>query len=109
MDLKEIQDLFGLPEGCPIPGASYRRKLSSGRWEFGTITGLEVLPRDRWSAIFFSVRFGSEHITSEVNRMEKFELHSLPNLASADESAAAMSESIDTSIDELDMLLSAGV
>jgi len=109
MTLDGIREMFDLPEGCPIPGAIYRRKLSDGRWEFSTITGLEVLPRGRWTAIFSSVRFGAQQITSEVNRMEQFELHSIPTLASAETLESPKSVSTNgANIDELDLLLAAG-
>ena len=83
MEAQRLQEMFSLPEGCPIPGAIYRYLLPSGCWEFATVTALEVLPRDRWSAIFTSVRFGDEKITSEFNKMERYELHSIPNIVSA--------------------------
>ena len=93
--------VFNLPDGCPVPGAIYRRQLSDGRWEFATITALEVLPADRWCAVLSSIRYGDERITSEINRMSKFELHSVPNMLE-------VSDIIAVKDDELDMLLSVG-
>ena len=94
-------EVFNLPEGCPIPGAIYRRRLPNGRWEFATITALEVLPAGRWCAVLSSIRYGDERITSEINRMAKFELHSVPNMLE-------VSDTISVKDDELDMLLSVG-
>jgi hypothetical protein len=103
MEAERFQEVFSLPEGCPIPGAIYRYQLPSGHWEFATVTALEVLPQDRWSAVFTSVRFGDERITDEVNRMDRYELHSVPNMISVSRSEA---ESVpDSSLDDLDLLL----
>lgn len=94
-------EVFNLPDGCPIPGAIYRRQLSDGRWEFATITALEVLPADRWCAVLSSIRYGDERITSEINRMSKFQLHSVPNMLEVSDIVAVKD-------DELDVLLSVG-
>ncbi len=99
MDPKQLAALFNLPEGCPIPGAIYRRSLPDGRWEFATITALEVLPMDRWCAVLSSIRYGDERITSEISRLKKFELHSLPSML-------PVNNTISVKDDELDMLLS---
>ena len=94
-------EVFNLPEGCPTPGAIYRRQLSDGRWEFATITALEVLPANRWCAVLSSIRYGDERITSEISRLDKFELHSVPSMLE-------VSDVIAVRDDELDMLLSVG-
>lgn len=101
MEPKDIAELFNLPEGCPIPGAIYRRPLPDGRWEFATITALEVLPMDRWCAVLSSIRYGDERITSEISRLRKFELHSMPTLL-------PVNNTLSVKDDELDMLLSVG-
>ena len=110
MTPKEAARIFGLPEECPIPGAVYRRKLSDGQWEFATITGLQVLPRARWVAIFSSVRYGDENITSEINKLDKFQLHSIPDMGPilSENSEAITNGKDDSSLDELDLLLAAG-
>jgi len=101
MEPKSNIQAFNLPEGCPIPGAIYRRRLSDGRWEFATITALEVLPRDRWCGVLSSVRYGDERITSEISRLNKFDLHSVPNMLEVNNLVAVKD-------DELDLLLSVG-
>ena len=112
--MKEIQEQFDLPDKCPIPGAIYRRKLDDGRWVFATVIALEVLPRDRWAALFCSVQFGDERITSEINKLNKWELHSVPNTQPVlDTTPTLGSVKLSTGrepvgVDELDMLLAVG-
>tara|TARA_R100000664_G_scaffold34242_2_gene55646 strand:- start:15015 stop:15332 length:318 start_codon:yes stop_codon:yes gene_type:complete len=101
----DINEKFELPEGCPIPGAIYRQKIYENRWAFATVTALEVLPQGRWAAIFSSVRFGDERITSEFNKLDKYQLHSVPSIIEID---SKPEESITPITDELDILLSAG-
>ena len=128
---EEVVEIFTLPEGCPIPGAVYRRKLPSGHWEFATITGLQTLTMGRWSAVFSSVRYGDERITSEINKLSKFQLHSTPNMTSVPTTKVEVESEVefdsmapqslgkrtgepstngvsDDSIDELDSLLAFG-
>ena len=92
---------LNLPDDAPIPGAMYRRKQNNGHWEFGTVIALEVLSDKRWIAVFASVRFGEERITSEHHNLRSYELHSLPQAASAPSIAPVL-------VDEaLDSILSA--
>tara|TARA_R110000824_G_scaffold214750_3_gene400971 strand:- start:386 stop:715 length:330 start_codon:yes stop_codon:yes gene_type:complete len=108
MDSKKIRSVFTLPDGCPIPGAIYRRKLPSECWEFATITALQVLPKEGWTATLSSVRYGDEHITKDVNKLDKFELHSLPNMVAVAKDDSKGNSDADAGVDELDMLLAVG-
>lgn len=104
MNQDTLRKALELPEDAPIPGAMYRRKLGNGQWEFATVIALELLGNDRWVAVFASVRFGEERITSEHNNLRSYELHSIPQAASA----AAVSTTSNGAKDALDILLSAG-
>jgi len=95
-----LRESLGLPKDAPIPGAMYRRKQPNNHWEFATVIALEVLPKDRWVAVFSSVRFGEERITSDHNSMRSFELHSIPQ-------AFDLSTDPSSTGDALDLLLSA--
>ena len=83
MEQKAIREALNLPTDAPIPGAMYRRKQKNNHWEFATVIALEVLSDKRWVAVFASVRFGEERITSEHNNLRSYELHSLPQAATA--------------------------
>ena len=101
MDEKTLRQSLDLPEDAPIPGAMYRRKQPNNHWEFATVIALEVLSNDRWVAVYSSVRFGEERITSDHNSIRSFELHSVPQ---------AFGCSLNSSMagkDALDLLLSA--
>tara|TARA_R110000737_G_scaffold187644_3_gene210190 strand:- start:901 stop:1215 length:315 start_codon:yes stop_codon:yes gene_type:complete len=83
MNQDTLRKALELPEDAPIPGAMYRRKLANKQLEFATVIALELLGNDRWVAVFASVRFGEERITSEHNNLRSYELHSIPQAASA--------------------------
>jgi len=83
MEQKAIREALNLPADAPIPGAMYRRKQKNGHWEFATVIALEVLSDKRWVAVFASVRFGEERITSEHNNLRSYQLHSLPQASIA--------------------------
>ena len=95
---------YDLPEGAPIPGAMYYKRLPNGVRDFLTVIALEIAPDgSTLRAVISGVRFGNERITSSDNRLVrmKYTLYSAPSpsAAFADLSSRANGEKVVTPAD----------